>query len=74
MEKIVKDEKKNIIIVTHGCTLGYIVAWWMMFNENMLATSYFSADPCSISILHQNQYEQRVLKLFNDKSHLEIKG
>lgn len=70
MEKIYELNHKNLLIVTHGGTLAYILAWWMNFHSEQLSTSYFSGDPGSISILHENKYKQKVLKVFNDTSHL----
>lgn len=72
MEEIITNsEEKDLIIVTHGGTLGYIIAWWLNFDEEMLINTYFSASPASISILHdENYYRQQTLSVFNDKSHL----
>ncbi|MBU3146940.1 histidine phosphatase family protein, partial [Clostridium sp. CF012] len=70
MKMICDLDKGNIIIVTHGCTLSYIIAWWMNFESDMLGKAYFSAQPGSISVLQQNNYKQNVLTLLNDRAHL----
>lgn len=70
MERICDAEEKNIIIVTHGGTLGYITAWWMNYQPEMLSNSFFSASVGSISLLNQNGYQQNVLHVLNDTSHL----
>lgn len=70
MKGICDLDKGNIIIVTHGCTLSYIIAWWMKFEFDMLGKAFFSAQPGSISVLQQNNYKQNVLTLLNDRSHL----
>ncbi|WBW96413.1 histidine phosphatase family protein [Oceanirhabdus sp. W0125-5] len=70
MERICASEEKDLIIVTHGCALSYIVAWWMKFEPEMLAKAYFSASPGSISILQENIFGQNFLRLLNDTSHL----
>lgn len=70
MKKICQLDKGNLIIVTHGCTLSYIIAWWMNFELDMLGKAFFSAQPGSVSILQQNNYQQNVLTLLNDRSHL----
>jgi broad specificity phosphatase PhoE len=70
MERIVASETKNLIIVTHGGTLGYIIAWWMNFQPKMLTKSYFKASVGSISVLYKNNYNQNVLRVLNDTSHL----
>lgn len=70
MKSICDLDKGNLIIVTHGCALSYIIAWWMNFEFDMLGKSFFSAQPGSISVLQQNNYKQNVLSLLNDRSHL----
>ncbi len=72
MEKIFDSEDKNLILVTHGGTLAYIVAWWLKCEEDMMAKCYFIASPGSISILQESNYyiEQHILSIFNDTSHL----
>lgn len=70
MKRICDLDKGNIIIVTHGCTLSDIIAWWMNFESDMLGKAFFSAQPGSISVLQQNNYNQNVLTLLNDRAHL----
>lgn len=70
MKRIWDFEKENLIIVTHGCTLSYIIAWWMNFELHMLEKAIFTAQPGSISMLQENNYKQRVLILLNDRLHL----
>jgi broad specificity phosphatase PhoE len=70
MKRICDLDKGNLIIATHGCTLSYIIAWWMNFELHMLGKAFFSAQPGSISILQENNYKQNVLSLLNDRSHL----
>ncbi len=71
MEHIVASEKKNIIIVTHGGTLSFIIAWWLKFEESQLIQSYIAASPASISKLRTSEYyDQNMMTLLNDTSHL----
>lgn len=70
MDRIYNSELKNLIIVTHGGTLGYIIAWWMNFQTEMLSKAYFLASVGSISLLQTNIYEQHALQVLNDTSHL----
>lgn len=75
MEEIVHSEQNNLIIVTHGGTLGYIIAWWMGFKIDMLEKAYFSASAGSISLLQTNPFQQHALHILNDTSHLaELKN
>ncbi|MGX7023324.1 histidine phosphatase family protein [Vagococcus hydrophili] len=64
------EEGKNIIIVTHGGTLGYIVAWWLKFEPEMLSNAYFASSPGGVTVLSQNNYGQQEINRFNDTSHL----
>ncbi|MEK4299453.1 histidine phosphatase family protein [Oceanobacillus sp. FSL W8-0428] len=64
-----REKKKNIFIVTHGGTLGYITAWWMKFTPEMIINAYFSSSAGGITVLGQNHYHQRVIHKFNDTSH-----
>ncbi len=70
MEKIVESEQKNLIIVTHGGTLGFIIAWWMNFEIHMHSKSYFSASPASISLLQETNDKRHILRKLNDTAHL----
>lgn len=70
MDRLFNSNERNLIIVTHGGTLGYIIAWWLNFQLEMLVQSYFTASVGSISILQTNLYQQHVLTTLNDTSHL----
>ncbi|MCF2140036.1 MAG: histidine phosphatase family protein [Candidatus Lokiarchaeota archaeon] len=70
MEQITSSQEKNLIIVTHGWTLAYIVAWWLKFDESLLKKAHFWSSTASLSYLLINQYKQHTLRKFNDTSHL----
>lgn len=70
MERICHSSQKNLIIVTHGCTLSYIIAWWLKFTPEMFREALITASPASISILQKSMYNQNSLSLLNDTSHL----
>ena len=70
MENIVESEKKNLIIVTHGGTLGFIIAWWMYFEIHMHSKSFFYASPASISLLQETNDKRHILRKLNDTAHL----
>jgi len=71
VEKICEKEKGNLIIVTHGCTLSYIVAWWLKINTQILPNIHIKAEPGSITVLEVNNYKQNSLCLLNGTSHLK---
>lgn len=68
---IVNQYQEDLIIVTHGGTIGFLTAWWLKFDAEMLEKAYFQASVGSISILYSNRYNQNTLNVFNDRSHLE---
>lgn len=70
MERIYHSNEKNLIIVTHGCALSYIIAWWLKITPKMLKDALITASPGSISMLIGSKYNQRTLSLLNDTSHL----
>lgn len=73
MEKVYESEKdKNLLIVTHGGTLGYILAWWMKFEAEMIVNAYFSSSVGGITVLSQNSFQQNVVNKFNDTSHFDL--
>ncbi|MFB5089271.1 histidine phosphatase family protein [Psychrobacillus sp. PGGUH221] len=73
MDRISEIEKgKNLVIVTHGGTLGYITAWWMRFEPEMIANAYFSSSVGGITVLNRNSFQQNVINKFNDTSHFSL--
>lgn len=73
MDSIIEIEKdKNLLIVTHGGTLGYILAWWMKFEPDLIANAYFSSSVGGITVLSQNVFQQNVVNKFNDTSHFDL--
>ncbi len=73
MDRIYESDKdKNLLIVTHGGTLGYILAWWMNFEPEMIVNAYFSSSVGGITVLSQNSFQQNVVNKFNDTSHFDL--
>lgn len=73
MDRISEIEKgKNLVIVTHGGTLGYITAWWMKFEPEMIVNAYFSSSVGGITVLNRNSFQQNVINKFNDTSHFSL--
>jgi probable phosphoglycerate mutase len=70
MEKLVEADQKNLIIVTHGGTLGFIIAWWMYFEIHMHSKCFFYASPASISLLQETNDNRHILRKLNDTAHL----
>lgn len=73
MDKLYESDKdKNLLIVTHGGTLGYLLAWWLKFEPEMIVNAYFSSSAGGITVLSQNSFQQNVVNKFNDTSHFDL--
>ncbi|GIN37184.1 histidine phosphatase family protein [Heyndrickxia oleronia] len=72
MDRIYQSEmENNLLIVTHGGTLGYILAWWLQFEPEMIEKAYFSSSVGGVTVLGKNNFQQNVVHKFNDTSHFD---
>lgn len=67
------NEKETVVIVTHGGPGNAAVIWWMglEIGEKPVA---FEFDPCSITLLTINKWQERTVVKLNDTSHLQEFG
>ena len=73
MDIIYKENKeKNLIIVTHGGTLAYILTWWLKFEPEMIVNAYFSSSVDGITVLCKNDFKQYVVNKFNDTYYFDL--
>ncbi len=70
MEEIRERAKRTSIVVTHGCALSSVLKWWFGLGPDQMASTHFAARPGSITIIEENGFAQRTMKLFNDVGHL----
>lgn len=66
----VKDEIDVGIIVSHGNAIECIILWWLQLPESFHSNISFDIDPCSISWLRINDWNEKTLSLLNSTDHL----
>lgn len=73
--KIVNQERSNVVVVAHKGTIQNLVFNWMGLNIENIVKNNFSIDvlPASISILDINKWNENTLVVLNDTSHLRNK-
>lgn len=74
MDRLVKEQKELLLVVTHGGTLVNIVTWWLQLDIERLSGLSFEAYPTSISVLGVNQWGDHELERLNDTAHLYAAG
>lgn len=70
MDEIYQRTDQNLIIVTHGCALSNVIAWWMNFSCEQIEKSFIGATPGSITLLTRSKFDQAAVSVVNDTAHL----
>jgi broad specificity phosphatase PhoE len=70
MEKILAEKNGPWVLVSHGGTIGNIIAWWLWLDAPALDRIFFRTDPASLSILGISEFAERTLFRLNDTAHL----
>jgi broad specificity phosphatase PhoE len=58
------------IVVSHGLSIVFMVAAWLMLTPAALEPISFAADATSITVLRTDKYGGRTLERLNDVAHL----
>jgi probable phosphoglycerate mutase len=58
-----------LLIVSHGGTVGAIIAWWLQLSPETYDLVLFKAAPGSISILGESRWKERMIMRLNDLGH-----
>jgi broad specificity phosphatase PhoE len=76
MDRLTKNQKRLLLLVTHAGTIINIVAWWLQLDMDMLSKIKvsFDASPTSISVLRMNQWNEHTIERLNDTAHLYAAG
>ena len=64
------DNKFNYLIVSHANAIVEIINWYLKLSLDESNVS-FDIDPCSITILYQNEWGENTINRLNDTSHLQ---
>lgn len=71
LESVVEEE--TVLIVTHGGPANAAVIWWLELGIGEKPVA-FEFDPCSITRLTINKWQERTITKLNDTSHLQELG
>ena len=73
MERLTRDPGP-LLVVTHGGTIGIVVAWWLGLEAERLDRVSFPVAPASLSVLRVNRWGEHTLERLNDTAHLQAQG
>lgn len=62
--------QEQILIVSHGNAIEECIYWWLELPLTLRATIAFDIDPCSITHLRVNDWEEKCIALLNSTDHL----
>jgi probable phosphoglycerate mutase len=71
LEKINKTEPNTVLIVSHGNAIEECIFWWLEFALEQRQKCSFVVDPCSITYLRKNDWQQKVVVHANRVNHLQ---
>lgn len=58
------------LLVTHSMVIISIIHWWLEFTEDIIVRVSYDIDPCSITRLTINQWNEKTISKLNDTAHL----
>lgn len=73
LQKIRTDGNDLTILVSHGNSIISLIHSWLGFSSDMFNIS-FDIQPCSITQLRMNSWNEKTISKLNDISHLENQG
>lgn len=74
-DRVIKNASNDIVIVSHGVAIGYLIMAYLNMESDSLKTSLIAGSAGGISILSKSPMGQNTLRTFNSLSHLKyIKG
>jgi len=74
VSRILDDEDKLVLLVSHYWFLDKVIAWWVGMGVDDIKQRIFKLDNASISELTVDRQNERILVRLNDTSHLKDVG
>jgi broad specificity phosphatase PhoE len=62
------------LLVAHSMVIVSVIHWWLEFEEDIITRVSFDIDPCSITRLRINTWNEKTISKLNDTSHLPLEG
>ena len=72
MNGIQQESKETVIIVSHRRTILSLIHWWLEFSEDYIKRVSFDIEPCSLTYLRFNKWDEKTMSKLNDTSHLTM--
>lgn len=70
MDTISIEAKETVVIISHVGPIISIIDWWLEFNECYINKVSFDVEPCSITYLRFNKWEEKTISKLNETTHL----
>jgi broad specificity phosphatase PhoE len=70
MNRLNVHAKETVVIISHRGPIVSIIDWWLEFNEYYMNKVSFDIDPCSITYLRINKWEEKTIAKLNETMHL----
>ena len=61
---------EKILLVAHSNVIITIIHWWLELDESTASRISFDIDPCSITLLRTNRWQEKTLSILNRTAHL----
>ena len=71
LTKIIENDEKLKVIVSHGWLIDKMIAWWVGVPKENLRPNIFTKSNASFSELTVTDFNERVLLRLNDRIHLQ---
>jgi probable phosphoglycerate mutase len=59
-----------VILVTHRNVISAIIQWWLRLTDDLISSTDFETDPCSLTRLTISYWGGRTMIKLNDTAHL----
>ncbi len=70
IKQYLTDITKDVIIVSHGVAIGYLISSWLGIPPNKISEVSIRGNAGGISCIRRNSFDQFILTMFNSTSHL----
>lgn len=71
-ERVIQTAENDIVIVSHGVAIGYLIMSYLNLDSDSLKTSLIAGRAGGISVLSKSPMGQNTLRMFNSWAHLSV--
>ncbi len=70
LKNLATDKEDRVLIVSHGNAIEECIFWWLELPLAFHSKITFDIDPCSISLLRLNDWQEKTIAVLNSSDHL----